>query len=82
MIAKHRKAHLFDIDIDGGIRFMESETLTAGNKVTVMDTEFGKVGVAICYDVRFPELFRAMALEGAKLVILPAAFNMTTGPVH
>lgn len=82
VIAKHRKAHLFDIDIDGGIRFMESETLTAGNKVTVMDTEFGKVGVAICYDVRFPELFRAMALEGAKLVILPAAFNMTTGPVH
>lgn len=82
VIAKHRKAHLFDIDVDGGIRFMESETLTAGDKVTVMDTEFGKVGVAICYDVRFPELFRSMALQGAKLVILPAAFNMTTGPVH
>ena len=50
--------------------------------MTVIDTEFCKVGVAICYDVRFPEWFRKMALEGAKLVILPAAFNMTTGPAH
>ena len=50
--------------------------------MTVVDTEFGKVGVAICYDVRFPELSRKMALLGAKLIVLPAAFNMTTGPAH
>jgi len=81
-IAKHRKAHLFDIDVKGGIRFMESDTLTAGDKATVFDTEFGRMGVAICYDIRFPELSRKMALEGAKIIYLPAAFNMTTGPVH
>lgn len=81
-IGKHRKAHLFDIDIPGGIRFMESETLTPGSECTVLDTAFGKIGIAICYDMRFPELFRRMALEGAKLIIVPAAFNMTTGPAH
>ncbi|MDO4544905.1 MAG: carbon-nitrogen hydrolase family protein [Bacillota bacterium] len=82
IIGKHRKVHLFDIDVEGGIRFMESDTLTAGDEMTVIDTEFCKVGVAICYDVRFPEWFRKMALAGAKLIVLPAAFNMTTGPAH
>lgn len=81
-IARHRKAHLFDVDIKGGIRFIESETLTPGDEVTVFDTEFGKMGLAICFDVRFPEMFRKMALEGAQVIFLPAAFNMTTGPVH
>lgn len=82
VIGRHRKVHLFDIDVKGGIRFMESDTLTAGKELTVLDTEFGKIGVAICYDVRFPEWHRKMALTGAKLIVLPAAFNMTTGPVH
>lgn len=82
MIGKHRKIHLFDIDIKGGIRFMESETLTPGDTLTILDTEFCKIGVAICYDVRFPELFRKMTLEGVRLVVLPGAFNMTTGPAH
>ena len=82
LIGKHRKIHLFDIDVKGGIRFMESETLTPGENITILDTEFCKIGVAICYDVRFPELFRKMTLEGVKLVILPGAFNMTTGPAH
>ena len=82
IIGKHRKAHLFDIDIAGKFRFMESDTLTAGDSVTVIDTVFGKIGVAVCYDVRFPELFKRMALEGAKLIVLPAAFNTTTGPAH
>ena len=81
-IGKHRKIHLFDINVTGGIRFMESETLTPGETVTILDTEFCRIGVAICYDVRFPELFRKMTLAGAKLVILPGAFNMTTGPAH
>jgi len=82
LIGKHRKIHLFDIDVKGGIRFMESETLTPGETLTILDTEFCKIGVAICYDVRFPELFRKMTLEGARLVVLPGAFNMNTGPAH
>ncbi|MGI6257626.1 MAG: carbon-nitrogen hydrolase family protein [Anaerovoracaceae bacterium] len=82
LLGKHRKAHLFDIDIKGGIYFKESEVLTAGSCSTTVDTEFCKVGIAICYDVRFPEMIRKMALSGAKLIVLPAAFNMTTGPAH
>ena len=82
IIGRHRKVHLFDIDVKGGIRFMESDTLTPGDELTVLDTEFGRIGVAICYDVRFPEWHRKMALAGAKLIVLPAAFNMTTGPAH
>lgn len=82
LIGRHRKVHLFDIDVKDGIRFMESDTLTAGEELTVIDTEFCRIGVAICYDVRFPEWFRKMALAGAKLIVLPAAFNLTTGPAH
>lgn len=81
-IAKHRKAHLFDIQVEGGQHFRESETLTAGDNCTVFSTEFGKIGLCICFDFRFPELARMMALEGAKMILVPAAFNMTTGPAH
>ena len=81
-IAKHRKMHLFDIDVKGGQCFRESDTLTAGDSVTVFDTEFGKMGLCICYDSRFPELARLMSLEGARMVLVPAAFNLTTGPAH
>lgn len=81
-IAKHRKVHLFDIDVKGGQSFRESDTLSAGNQVTVFDTEFGKIGICVCFDFRFPELGRLMALKGAKLILVPAAFNMTTGPAH
>ena len=80
--AKHRKMHLFDIDVKGGQRFLESETLSPGSSVTVFDTEFGPVGLCVCYDFRFPELGRLMALRGARLVLVPAAFNPTTGPAH
>jgi len=82
IIGKHRKMHLFDIDIPGKITFKESDTLTAGNQITVADTEFCRVGIAICYDIRFPELSRLMVLEGAQLIVVPGAFNMTTGPAH
>ena len=73
---------IFDIDVSGGQYFKESDTLIAGNDITVFDTEFGKIGVCICYDIRFVELSRIMALEGANIIIVPAAFNMTTGPAH
>ncbi len=81
-IAKHRKMHLFDIDIEGGQYFKESDVLTPGKDVTVFDTEFCKIGLGICYDIRFPELSRLMVLEGAEVIIYPGAFNMTTGPAH
>lgn len=81
-IAKHRKVHLFDIDIEGGQAFRESATLSAGNKATVFDTEFCKMGLCICYDIRFPELARLMADQGAKVILCPGAFNLTTGPAH
>ncbi|MBD5640144.1 carbon-nitrogen hydrolase family protein [Clostridium botulinum] len=82
LITKHRKIHLFDIDVKGGVTFKESDTLTAGNKITLFDTPWGKLGVIICYDIRFPELSRIMAFKGAKIIFTPAAFNMTTGPAH
>jgi len=82
MIGRHRKVHLFDIDVKKAIRFRESDTFTAGEDMTVLDTEFGKIGVAICYDIRFPEWHMKMAKAGAKLIVLPAAFNTTTGPAH
>lgn len=82
LIGKHRKIHLFDVEIKEGISFKESETITAGSDATVIETEFCKIGVAICYDMRFPELIRKMVLSGAKIIVVPAAFNMTTGPAH
>lgn len=81
-IGKHRKVHLFDIDVKGGQTFKESDTLTAGDSDTVFDTEFGKIGVILCFDIRFPELSRMMVNDGAKVIFVPAAFNMTTGPAH
>lgn len=81
IVARHRKVHLFDIDAPG-MRFRESNTFVPGDRVTVFDTPWGKMGAAICFDMRFPELFRAMANRGARLIFVPAQFNMTTGPVH
>ena len=81
-IARHRKMHLFDIDVKGGQSFKESESLTAGDSICVFDTPFCKIGVCICFDMRFPELSRLMVLQGARIIIVPAAFNMTTGPPH
>ena len=76
-IARHRKVHLFDND---SLNVHESHTFSPGSEITVFDTEFGKMGCAVCFDVRFPELFRAMAMRGAKLIFLPAQFNTMTGP--
>ena len=81
-IGKHRKAHLFDINVEGGQCFKESDTLSPGEWIGCFDTEFGKIGLCICYDFRFPETARLMALDGAKVILVPAAFNMTTGPAH
>lgn len=81
-VASHRKMHLFDINIEGGQYFKESDTFTPGDRLAAFDTPWGRFGLMICYDIRFPELARLLVLEGADAVIVPAAFNMTTGPVH
>lgn len=83
LLGSHRKTHLFDIDITGKIRFKESEVLSPGNKVTILNLpEYGKIGIAICYDVRFPELATIAARRGAFLLLYPGAFNLTTGKMH
>jgi predicted amidohydrolase len=82
LIGRHRKIHLFDIDIKGKIRFKESDVFSCGAQSTIIDTEFCKIGILICYDMRFPELSKKMAKQGAKIIVCPASFNMTTGPAH
>ncbi|KAF8163029.1 carbon-nitrogen hydrolase [Crassisporium funariophilum] len=82
LIAMHRKIHLFDIDIPGKITFKESETLTGGATISSFDTNFARIGLGICYDIRFPELAMIAARQGCHVLIYPGAFNMTTGPLH
>ena len=82
LLGKHRKTHLFDIDIPGEITFKESDTLRPGTELTVVDTAVGRVGVGICFDVRFPELAMACANRGAAIMVYPGAFNTVTGPLH
>lgn len=81
-VAKHRKYHLFDIDIKGGQYFKESDVLSPGDQLTVFDTPWGKMGLAICFDIRFAEMAAEMVKRGARVLIYPASFNMSTGPRH
>jgi omega-amidase len=81
-IAKHRKVHLFDIDIPGQITFKESEVLSAGNSITVVRTRFATFGIGICYDIRFAEYAMALRKLGAEVLIYPSVFNLVTGPRH
>jgi omega-amidase len=85
LIGKHRKVHLFDIDVPGGIRFMESDTLAPGKTLTAFSAgeSFGNIGVGICYDIRFPEYAMLLTKKyKCNLIVYPGAFNMTTGPAH
>ncbi|KAL7417247.1 carbon-nitrogen hydrolase [Mrakia frigida] len=82
LVAIHRKVHLFDIDIPGRITFKESETLTGGRTMNSFEAPFGRIGLGICYDIRFPELAMISARQGCVAIIYPAAFNCTTGPLH
>ncbi|KYO22341.1 omega-amidase NIT2 [Alligator mississippiensis] len=82
MVAKHRKIHLFDINIPGKIRFQESEILSPGDSFSVFDTPYCKVGLGICYDIRFAELAQIYSQRGCQLLVYPGAFNLTTGPAH
>lgn len=78
-VARYDKIHLFNLDL-GNEQYHEDKTITAGNQVVVIDSPFGRIGLAICYDLRFPELFRAM--QDVDIIVLPAAFTATTGKVH
>ncbi|CAG8255610.1 unnamed protein product [Penicillium salamii] len=83
LLASHRKMHLFDINVTGGISFCESDTLSAGNKITIVDLEgYGRIGIGICYDMRFAEPSTIASRQGAFALIYPSAFNTTTGPLH
>jgi omega-amidase len=84
VVAKHRKMHLFDIDVPGGIRFKESDTLSPGNTLSAFRCgDFGMVGVGICYDMRFPEYALLLNQQHqCNMLIYPGAFNLTTGPAH
>jgi len=82
-VAAYYKIHLFDVCVSqSGETYAESQTTQAGETVVVVPTPFGKLGLAVCYDVRFPELFRQMTEKGAELVSLPSAFTLTTGALH
>ncbi|KAL4709492.1 hypothetical protein ACJJTC_012829 [Scirpophaga incertulas] len=82
LLASYRKIHLFDIDIPGKITFKESDVLSPGNQLTTFDYHGIKIGLGICYDLRFNEMAHLLAKEGCSLLIYPGAFNMTTGPRH
>jgi len=82
LIATFRKLHLFDIDIPGGITFKESDALTGGNELAIIQVKDFKIGLGICYDIRFEELAKLYRLKGCNMLVYPGAFNMTTGPLH
>ena len=83
MIARYDKIHLFDVLLeDSNESYNESETIESGDDVVVVETPFGKLGMAVCYDLRFPELFRAMADVGMEICVLPSAFTSLTGRAH
>lgn len=83
LLGTYRKIHMFNIDIPGKITFRESEVLSAGNKITIIDLpDYGKIALAICYDVRFPEMSMIAARHGVFAFICPGAFNLTTGKIH
>jgi predicted amidohydrolase len=82
LVARYDKIHMFDVDLDNGESWRESATYRPGEEARVIDLPFGRMGFAICYDVRFPQLFRAEALAGAEIMTLPAAFTRQTGEAH
>lgn len=82
-VARYDKVHLFDVQVVGSAeRYAESATIEPGDRYVVADTPFGRLGLAVCYDVRFPEQFRAMVGQGMVIATLPAAFTATTGKAH
>src|SRR5215218_6307154 len=82
IVAQYSKIHMFDVVLDGVASYQESNSVQRGEEIVTFDMDGTSVGLAICYDLRFPELFRILRLRGADLIVLPAAFTMTTGKDH
>ncbi|MBI1947141.1 MAG: carbon-nitrogen hydrolase family protein [Deltaproteobacteria bacterium] len=80
--AVYRKIHLFDVTLPNGAIYQESRHTSAGDRLVVVDSPVGKLGLSVCYDLRFPELYRALAEQGAEVLLVPAAFTLTTGKEH
>jgi len=81
-LAVYRKMHLFDVDVPAGLKIAESDTIARGNEVVVAETPLGNLGLSICYDLRFPEMYRAMVDQGADIIAVPSAFTLITGKDH
>ncbi len=81
-LARYRKIHLFDIDLPGMGHLKESRAIAPGGELVVAETSFGVLGLSICYDLRFPELYRALTRRGARILAVPSAFTERTGKVH
>jgi predicted amidohydrolase len=82
VLARYRKIHLFDVDIPGQVRVKESDTKKPGQEVVTYETSLGIFGLSVCYDLRFPELYRQLADKGAEIVFVPSAFTFPTGAAH
>lgn len=82
ILASYRKLHLFFADIPGGVRVRESDHMRPGGKIVSLPTPLGHLGLSICYDLRFPELYRLLALRGAQVLFVPASFTDPTGEAH
>jgi predicted amidohydrolase len=80
--ARYSKIHLFDVDLPSGEKYRESNTVAGGDSATLAETPWGKIGMTICYDLRFPHLYRGLAQQGAFLLTVPSAFTETTGKAH
>lgn len=80
--ARYDKIHLFDVDLDGGESYRESASIAPGGRAVVADTPWGRLGMTVCYDLRFPQLYRALAKAGAHFISIPAAFTRQTGMAH
>lgn len=81
-VARYDKIHLFDVRLGNGEEYRESNTIEPGAEAVVVETPYGRLGLAVCYDLRFPELFRALLAQGAELYAVPSAFTAHTGRAH
>jgi predicted amidohydrolase len=82
IIASYDKMHMFDVDLPNGDKYRESDTNQAGDEIVLADAGRVKIGMSICYDVRFPQLYRQLAQQGAEILTIPAAFTVPTGQAH
>jgi len=82
LLGAYRKIHLFDVDVSDTVRFAESDTIAPGDGLVVVDTPLGRLGLSICYDLRFPELYRGLVERGAQILTIPSAFTLHTGKDH